>query len=82
MSGKAVWGIAALVLVLGAMTPASAQPNRDDEVVAQQRRPRIVIQPRSLQPGPNAKRYCRAWLAVENRPSGQVITPQKECWWQ
>ena len=56
MSGKAVWGIAALVLVLGAMTPASAQPNRDDEVVAQQRRPRIVIQPRSFQPGPNAKR--------------------------
>ena len=47
-----------------------------------QRRTRIVIHPRSLQPGPNAKRYCRAWLAVENRPSGQVITPQRECWWQ
>ena len=52
------------------------------DALAQQRRPRIVIQPRSLQPGPNARRYCRAWLAVENRPSGQVITPQRECWWQ
>ena len=79
---KALWGVAVLALSLGAMVPASAQPTRTDEGLTQHRRTRIVIHPRSLEPGPNAKRYCRAWLAVENRPSGQVITPQRECWWQ
>ena len=27
-------------------------------------------------PGPNAKRDCRAWYVVENRPSGAVMTPR------
>jgi hypothetical protein len=73
--------MAALALLLCAAAPVSAQPSRGDQAMAQQRT-RIVIHPRSLEPGPNAKRYCHAWLAVENRPSGQVITPQRECWWQ
>jgi len=81
MAARALCGIAVLALVMTA-APVSAQPDRDGDTVVQQRRPRIVIHPRSLEPGPNAKRYCRAWLAVENRPSGQVITPQRECWWQ
>ena len=79
---KALFGVAVLALSLGAMVPAAAQPTRTDEGLTQHRRTRIVIHPRSLEPGPNARRYCRAWLAVENRPSGQVITPQRECWWQ
>lgn len=79
---KALFGVAVVVLSLGAALPASAQPTRTDEGLTQHRRTRIVIHPRSLEPGPNARRYCRAWLAVENRPSGQVITPQRECWWQ
>ena len=79
---KAHFGVAVLALSLGAMLPAVAQPTRTDEGLTQHRRTRIVIHPRSLEPGPNARRYCRAWLAVENRPSGQVITPQRECWWQ
>jgi len=82
MTARAAIAIAAVGLSLFAMAPVSAQPNRGDETLSAQRRTRIVIHPRSLQPGPNAKRYCRAWLAVENRPSGQVITPQRECWWQ
>jgi hypothetical protein len=32
-------------------------------------------------PGPNAKRDCRAWYVVENRPSGAVMTPRMRCWW-
>src|SRR3954467_2160104 len=32
-------------------------------------------------PGPNAKRDCRAWYVVENRPSGAVMTPRMQCWW-
>jgi hypothetical protein len=80
---KAAGTIGALVLVLATAAPAIAQPTPSDQAATTaHRRPRIVIHPRSLEPGPNAKRYCRAWLAVENRPSGQVITPQKECWWQ
>jgi hypothetical protein len=26
-------------------------------------------------------RQCDFWLAVEHRPSGDVITPQQHCWW-
>jgi hypothetical protein len=32
-------------------------------------------------PGPNAVRQCVDWYALENRPSGTVITPQMRCWW-
>jgi len=33
-------------------------------------------------PGPNAVRQCTSWLAREYRPSGPVIVPHKQCWWQ
>jgi hypothetical protein len=50
------------------------------------RRPRIVITPQQgytvVEPPPAAKRYCRSWLAQEFRPSGTVIVPQMQCWWQ
>lgn len=72
----------AVFALLTTAVPAAAQPQRGEQAFAQQRRTRIVIHPRRLEPGPNSKRYCRAWLAVENRPSGRVITPQRECWWQ
>jgi hypothetical protein len=75
-------GVIAALLLLAAAGPVFAQPTPSDQAAPPHHRTRIVIHPRSLEPGPNAKRYCRAWLAVENRPSGQVITPQKECWWQ
>ncbi len=56
-----------------------------DEFSAQQQpqtRPRITIHPRATRPGPNSKRYCRAWLAQEYRISGTVIVPRMQCWWQ
>jgi hypothetical protein len=52
------------------------------EFAAQTSRPRIVIQPRTTSPGPNAKRHCRSWLAKEYRVSGTVIVPRMQCWWQ
>ena len=52
------------------------------EFAAQTTRPRITIQPRTTSPGPNAKRYCRSWLAKEYRVSGTVIVPKMQCWWQ
>jgi hypothetical protein len=52
------------------------------EFAAQASRPRITIQPRTTSPGPNAKRYCRSWLAKEYRVSGTVIVPRMQCWWR
>jgi len=43
---------------------------------------RITIHPRTSEPGPNAKRYCRSWLVQEYRVSGPVIVPRMQCWWQ
>lgn len=68
--------------------------NRAIELSAQQRRPRVRIY-REYQPpfwdyprpgtyswpGPNAKRDCRAWYVIENRPSGAVMAPRQQCWW-
>ena len=69
-------------LLLGAAVPASAQDSAPDAATTPRARPHIVVHPRSYEPGPNAKRYCRAWLAKEYRPSGTVITPQMRCWWE
>jgi hypothetical protein len=62
------------------MLPASAEVSTNE--LAAQSRPRITIHPRQIRPGPNAKRYCRAWLAKEYRVSGPVIVPQQQCWWR
>lgn len=32
-------------------------------------------------PGPGARRDCRAWYVLENRPSGPVMTPRMRCEW-
>jgi hypothetical protein len=86
-------GLGAAVVALSlAAAPVSARVCRDQSgqlvtcsatrELAAQSRPRITVYPRRNFPGPNAKRYCRSWLATENRPSGTVITPQMVCWWQ
>jgi hypothetical protein len=33
-------------------------------------------------PGPNAVRQCSARLVQEARPSGTVIVPRMNCWWE
>ncbi len=33
-------------------------------------------------PGPNAVRQCSAQLVPEYRPSGTVIVPRMQCWWE
>jgi hypothetical protein len=79
-------GITALIGVSAASAaPRQAiAPHDTDELAAQQQqtRPRITIHPRATRPGPNSKRYCRAWLAQEYRVSGKVIVPRMQCWWQ
>ena len=78
--------IVGAVLVLAgvcASTPSFAATDTTKEISAQ-RRARVVITPaqRSGYPGPYAKRECESWLQVENRPSGQVLTPQMRCFWR
>ena len=67
----------ASLLALG--SAASAQDRAESR-----RPPRIVIHPRhwTVEPPPNAKRYCTSWLQKEARVSGPVIVPHMRCWWQ
>jgi hypothetical protein len=79
-------------LYLGAIGPetASAGPVSKDvsisELSSQQRirRPRVRVyvnrQVRALPP--DAVRQCRAWYVQEARPSGVVIVPRMQCWWE
>jgi len=86
---KTLFGFFALMAVLFAGLPASAAPrdaavSQDSESLAAQtkRRPHVLIRPRRIHPGPNAKRICRSWLVEEYRVSGPVIVPQMRCWWE
>ncbi len=77
-------GLAALigVVLAGSVWPAAAQDaDRSTRQLAAQRRTQITVYPRHRRLSPNAKRHCTAWLRVEHRPSGTVLTPQKRCWW-
>jgi hypothetical protein len=69
----------------GAHSSACAQAHSNAAAstreLAAQSRPRIIVHPRRVYPGPYAKRYCYAWLRTEYRLSGTVITPQMRCWW-
>jgi hypothetical protein len=74
-------GLLALFGTATCIYSAPAAARDTTEQLAAQRRPQIVIRPRRLAPGPNAKRYCRSWLQVQHRLSGTVIVPQMVCWW-
>jgi hypothetical protein len=78
----AALGLAGLVTLpdgaaLAASASAAAPPT---DVSAQQQAPRrstrVTVVPLS-----RYYRKCDFWLAVEHRPSGDVITPQQHCWW-
>lgn len=76
-------GLVALagVLLAGGLSPVAAQQaDRSSQRYAAQSRPHITIRPRRRL-SPHARRHCTAWLRVEHRPSGTVLTPQKRCWW-
>jgi hypothetical protein len=74
----------ALVALILAAPKASAETSAAfaEKAYAQSSRPRIIIRPRRIKPGPNSRRYCRSRLVQEFRPSGTVIVPQTYCWWQ
>lgn len=84
-------GLAAVIFAV--LTAATVSASADDRAAARialqhtdefaaQSRPHITIHPRQTAPGPNLRRYCRAWLAQEYRVSGPVIVPRMQCRWQ
>lgn len=52
------------------------------EYSAQTSRPRVTIYPRRKRLTANSVRQCRAQLVKEYRPSGTVIVPRMQCWWE
>lgn len=73
-------GAMVMVGILALAGMAAAAPSTDGQVSVPP--PHIVVHPRRIEPGSNAKRYCRFWLAREYRVSGTVIVPRQYCWWQ
>ena len=73
-------GLVALATLPGGASPAHAQsvsaPPADVAPPPRRRVPRITVVPLS-----RYYRKCDFWLAVEHRPSGDVITPQQRCVW-
>ncbi len=71
----AMLGLAAIATAAG---DAAAQTQAAPPAPQPHRRhiPRITVVPLS-----RYHRQCDFWLAVEHRPSGDVITPQQHCWW-
>jgi hypothetical protein len=85
--GKTVLWAAGVGLAAIVAQPAASAPLKSgtqaamssSEFSAQQRRrvrPRITVVPLS-----RYYRQCDSWMAVEHRPSGDVITPQMRCVW-
>jgi hypothetical protein len=76
----AILGLAVVATLPGGAAPAIAQsaaaPPTDVGRQHPRRVPRITVVPLS-----NYYRKCDFWLAVEHRPSGDVLTPQQHCWW-
>ena len=83
MIAAAALGLVALAVIPGdaalAASRSAAAPPTD--VSAQQQEPRRRVPRITVVPLSRYYRKCDFWLAVEHRPSGDVITPQQHCWW-
>ena len=64
---------------LAASASAAAPPT--DVSSQQQQEPRRRVPRITVVPLSRYYRKCDFWLAVEHRPSGDVITPQQHCVW-
>ena len=69
-------GIGLAAIVADASTVAAQDAGRDPPPAARRARTHIQVYPLS-----RYYRKCDFWLAVEHRPSGDVITPQQKCIW-
>ena len=87
MAGIIRIGISALALAAAIETTAAADNHSADNTVGYYSPEfvaplRVVIRAWHSYLRPNAKRYCRSWLAKEYRVSGPVIVPKMHCWWR
>jgi hypothetical protein len=83
--GIICFSVLLVAAITGANGAADARPAFEAEtpyLYSAQPRLRVFIQPRHRYLPPNAKRYCRSWLAKEYRVSGPVIVPQMHCQWR
>ena len=77
--GGAGWlaaGIALAAIVTDAVPAAAQDAGRNPPPAARRARTHVTVYPLS-----RYHRKCDFWLAVEHRPSGDVITPQQKCVW-
>jgi hypothetical protein len=83
-SGFAVAALAgaAFAFVATAAAAESSGARTSHELAAQSSRPRVTIYPRRQQLSANSVRQRRAQLVKEYRPSGTVIVPRMQCWWE
>jgi hypothetical protein len=69
----------ALVLAAGAVPAARAQ---DSSISGSSPSFSHIVGPPTLRINPRPLyRRCSSWYVVQNRPSGQVLFPEKHCWW-
>ncbi len=68
--------LAAAGIALAAIVADAATVAAQDTAPPPRARPHIKVYPLS-----HYYRKCDFWLAVEHRPSGDVITPQQKCVW-
>ena len=88
-NGISILAAATLGLVALATLPADAARAASASAAApptdvssqQQQEPRRRVPRITVVPMSRYTRKCDFWLAVEHRPSGDVITPQQHCWW-
>ena len=64
-----------------AASARTAAPPTDVSSQQQQQEPRRRVPRITVVPLSRYYRKCDFWLAVEHRPSGDVITPQQHCVW-
>jgi hypothetical protein len=69
-------GIALAAIMTDAVPVAAQDADRNPPAAARRVPARVTVYPLS-----RYHRKCDFWLAVEHRPSGDVITPQQKCVW-
>jgi hypothetical protein len=81
MSPESCIRIFALALVLAGGVASSAQA-QDSTVSGSSPSFSHIVGPPTLQINPRPLyRRCSSWYVVQYRPSGQVLFPEKHCWW-
>jgi hypothetical protein len=81
MSAKSRIRVFGLVLVLAGGTAPAAQA-QDSSISGSAPSFSHIVGPPNIRINPRPLyRRCTSWYVVQYRPSGQVLFPEKHCWW-